>query len=103
MPSLRLSDHEATALTAYLMTLGQKNVEAGVEQAMAQPDQIAKGKALVRKYGCFGCHEINGMEHESRIGVELTSFGSKHLDELFFGNQTDIPEHVGRLDLQQAA
>jgi mono/diheme cytochrome c family protein len=44
----------------------------------------------VRKYGCFGCHEINGMEKESRIGVELTTFGTKHLDELFFGNQTDI-------------
>jgi len=91
MPSLRLSDHEAAALTAYLMTLGQKRVDAGIEQALSQPEQIAKGKALVRKYGCFGCHEINGMEHESRIGVELTSFGSKHLDELFFGNHTDIP------------
>ena len=29
------------------------------------------GKALVRKYGCFGCHDIPGMENESRIGVEL--------------------------------
>ena len=91
MPSLRLSDHEATALAAYLMTLGQKHVDAGVENTLSQPDEIAKGKALVRKYGCFGCHEINGMEHESRIGVELTSFGSKHLDELFFGDRTDIP------------
>jgi len=92
MPSLRLSDHEASALTAYLMTLGQKSADPGVEQAMAQPDQIARGKGLVRKYGCFGCHEINGMEHESRIGVELTSFGSKHLDELFFGDRTDIAD-----------
>ncbi len=92
MPSLRLSDHEAAALTAYLMTLGQKRVDAGIEQVLSRPEQIAKGKALVRKYGCFGCHEINGMEHESRIGVELTSFGSKHLDELFFGNHTDIPD-----------
>ena len=32
------------------------------------------------------------MDKESRIGVELTTFGSKHLDELFFGNQTNIPE-----------
>ncbi len=91
MPSLRLSDHEAAALTAYLMTLGEKRVDAGIGQALSRPEQIANGKALVRKYGCFGCHEINGMEHESRIGVELTSFGSKHLDELFFGNHTDIP------------
>jgi len=32
------------------------------------------------------------MEKESRIGVELTTFGSKTLEELFFGNHTDIPE-----------
>jgi len=92
MPSLRLSDHEASALAAYLMTMGSKKDDPNVEQTLAQPEQIAKGKSLVRKYGCFGCHEINGMEKESRIGVELTTFGSKHLDELFFGNQTDIPD-----------
>jgi len=92
MPSLRLSDHEAAALTAYLSTLGEKKQDAGVEQALADADNVKKGEALVRKYGCFGCHEINGMEHESRIGVELTTFGSKHVDELFFGDRTDIPE-----------
>jgi mono/diheme cytochrome c family protein len=32
------------------------------------------------------------MDKESRIGVELTTFGSKHLDEMFFGDRTDIPE-----------
>jgi mono/diheme cytochrome c family protein len=31
------------------------------------------------------------MEQESRIGVELTTFGQKGLEELFFGNHTDIP------------
>ncbi len=95
MPSLRLSDHEATALTAFLMTHGEKKEDPNLPALTAMlndPAQAAKGAALIRKYGCFGCHEINGMEHESRIGVELTTFGSKHLDELFFGNRTDIPE-----------
>src|SRR5438094_8267460 len=32
------------------------------------------------------------MEKESRIGVELTTFGAKTLEELFFGNHTDIKE-----------
>jgi mono/diheme cytochrome c family protein len=31
------------------------------------------------------------MEQESRIGVELTVFGQKGLEELFFGNHTDDP------------
>jgi len=92
MPSLRLSDHEAAALVAFLMTHGQKKEDAGVETALKDPANVKKGEALIRKYGCFGCHEIEGMDKESRIGVELTTFGSKHLDELFFGNHTDIPE-----------
>ena len=92
MPSLRLSDHEAEALTAFLMTHGKRREMPGVETALKDPEQIKKGEALVRKYGCFGCHEIEGMDKESRTGVELTTFGSKHLDELFFGNRTQIPE-----------
>ena len=92
MPSLRLSDQEATAITSYLMTLGNKTEPiANVEQQLADPKNIKRGEGLVRKYGCFGCHDIAGMEKESRIGVELTTFGSKKLEELFFGNHTDIP------------
>src|SRR5207253_3138374 len=32
------------------------------------------------------------MENESRIGVELSAFGSKTREELFFGDRTDVPE-----------
>lgn len=91
MPSLRLSDEEAKAITAYLMTLGEKVEEPAVVERLEDPEVIAQGKTLVRKYGCYGCHDIPGMETEARIGVELTAFGSKILEELFFGNRTDIP------------
>ena len=92
MPSLRLSDQEATAITSYLMTLGGKTEPiANIEQQLADAKNIKRGEGLVRKYGCFGCHDIQGMEKESRIGVELTTFGSKKLEELIFGNHTDIP------------
>jgi len=92
MPSLRLADHEAEALTAFLMTHGQKKEDPGIDAALKDPVNISAGESLVRKYGCFGCHEVEGMDKESRIGVELTTFGSKHLDELFFGDRTDVPE-----------
>lgn len=92
MPSLRLSDEEAQAVTSFLLTLGEKKPTPGLEDTLSQPDEIARGKALVRKNGCFGCHDIPGMENESRIGVELSTFGSKPLEELFFGDHTDIPE-----------
>jgi mono/diheme cytochrome c family protein len=93
MPSLRLSDDEATAITSYLMTLGGKTEPiAGVEEKLADASNIKRGETLVRKWGCFGCHDIQGMEKESRIGAELTTFGSKTKEELFFGNRTDIKQ-----------
>ena len=91
MPSLRLSDDEARAITSYLTTLGGKpDTMQGIEEKLADAGNIKRGESLVRKWGCFGCHDIKGMEKESRIGVELTTFGSKTLEELFFGNRTDI-------------
>ena len=91
MPSLRLSDDEAIALTSYLLTLGTPQAPAAVDGTLQSPQLVKDGEALVRKYGCGGCHNIPGMEQESRIGVELTTFGQKPLEELFFGNHTDIP------------
>ncbi|HKY06790.1 MAG TPA: c-type cytochrome [Candidatus Binatia bacterium] len=91
MPSLRLTDQEAGAITSYLMTLGSKtDPMAGVEEKFADPANIKRGEALVRRWGCFGCHDIKGMEKESRIGAELTTFGSKTVEELSFGNRTDV-------------
>jgi mono/diheme cytochrome c family protein len=92
MPSLRLSDEEARAIVSYLLTLGKNQPLPNIEAELSKPEEIARGKSLVRKYGCFGCHDITGMEHESRVGVELSNFGAKPLEELFFGNHTDIPE-----------
>ena len=91
MPSLRLSDEEALAITSYLSTLGGKSEAiAGLEEKLADGANIKRGEALIRKYGCAGCHDIKGMEKESRIGVELTTFGSKTVEELAFGNRTDV-------------
>lgn len=91
MPSLRLSDDEAKSIVSFLLTLGTKQEIPGLAERLNRPETIAEGKALVRKYGCFGCHDVTGMENESRIGVELSTFGSKTLEELFFGDHTDIP------------
>ena len=93
MPSLRLSDEEAQDIAAFLVTLGKPtHADAELETALHDPETVKHGDALIRKYGCAGCHNIPGMETENRIGVELTTFASKGLEELFFGNHTDIPE-----------
>jgi mono/diheme cytochrome c family protein/predicted nucleic acid-binding Zn-ribbon protein len=92
MPSLRLTDEEARALTSYLLTLGEMKPEPAERLATLDAEEsVASGEKLVRKYGCAGCHDIPGMEEESRIGVELSTFETKSLEELFFGERQDIP------------
>ena len=94
MPRLRLDDKEAAAITSYLLTLREEKplpVDAELRAKLADAEVIEEGAKLIRKYGCFGCHVIPGMENESRVSVELSAFGGKHLEELFFGDRLDIP------------
>jgi mono/diheme cytochrome c family protein len=93
MPSLRLSDDEARAITAHLVTLGQQQPPPpDLAQRLADEANVAAGEKLVRKLGCAGCHDIPGMESESRIGAELSAFGSKTPEELFFGDRVDLTQ-----------
>ncbi|HSG00762.1 MAG TPA: c-type cytochrome, partial [Vicinamibacterales bacterium] len=92
MPSLRLTEQEAEDVTAYLLTLGAPAPgPADLATRLADPDAVAAGLKLVRKYGCAGCHDIPGMETESRIGAELSTYGNKGHEELFFGDRVDLP------------
>src|SRR5436190_2116855 len=88
-----LAGDEATAITAYLVTLGsQQPADDALKARLADPANVAAGEKLVRKFGCPGCHDIPGMESESRIGAELSTFGGKQHEELFFGDRTDLSE-----------
>ena len=40
---------------------------------------------MINRYGCFGCHNIQGMEEKTKIGVELSEIGSKHIHLFDFG------------------
>ena len=92
MPSLRLSDAEASDITSYLLTLGAPQASSpDLAQQLRSAENVKAGEKLVRKYGCAGCHDIAGMENESRIGAELSAFGGKTHEELFFGDRTDLP------------
>ena len=93
MPRLRLDHEEARAITSYLATLREQDnlpVDTALRVELADPGTADEGARLIRKYGCYGCHNIHGMEGESRVSVELSSFGAKHLEELFFGDRLDI-------------
>ena len=91
MPSLRLSDAEIDNVVSYLMSLQEPTPNASAE-SIGEID-VAEGEALVRTYGCFGCHEIPGFENESKVGADLGEFGAKMADELDFGDTVGI-EHT---------
>ena len=90
MPSLRLSTREIDNVVAYLMNLQQPTTNVATD-SIGEVD-VVEGEALVRTYGCFGCHEIPGFENESKVGADLGEFGAKLADELDFGDTVDV-EH----------
>jgi mono/diheme cytochrome c family protein len=60
---------------------------------MDDPKLVEQGRALVKNYGCAGCHDIATLEEEGRIGTELTTEGSKPIERLDFSLLT---EHAKR-------
>ncbi len=92
MPDLRLTDAEASDVTAYLVTLktDQKypappELAPGSDKARLT-QMAAKGQELIAKYGCFGCHDIKGFENAQKIGTELSEHGRKDPNLLDFGD-----------------
>jgi cytochrome c len=115
MPSLRLTDQEATDVTAYLLTLQKPQFmnrpirppdpaavhdlamgylinilsvrEADAKlRAMPMHEQLLfLGQRSIEKYGCYSCHNIKGFEGLKPIGTELTVEGSKALHLFDFG------------------
>ncbi len=95
MPNLRLTEEEGTSVQRYLSSLKALPPaprDVTLRKELADPSEIAQGAKLIRKYGCYGCHLIPGFKDESRVSVELTTVGSKPVEELFFGNRTDIAQ-----------
>lgn len=89
MPSLRLSLADARDIATFLMA--QRHPDAVYRPAdfMDDPKLLEQGRALVKNYGCAGCHEIATLEEEGRIGTELTTEGSKPIERLDFALLTE--------------
>ena len=129
MPDLRLTDQEAADITAWLMgleaagfasmavpqpdageldELTREFLRTSLPDAMAaerlagmseQEKLLFSGEWLIRRHGCFGCHEISGFEEAQKIGVDLSTWGSKMVTRLDFG-YIDIP-HTRQAWLEQ--
>jgi cbb3-type cytochrome oxidase cytochrome c subunit len=129
MPDLRLTDREAADITSFLMGLTNpafdslpvaqidaaaldeislEFLRASLPLAQAQERLAAmsaeekslySGERLILRYGCFGCHDIEGFENAQKIGVDLSTWGSKMVTRLDFGY---VPiEHTRKAWLEQ--
>lgn len=131
MPSLRLTDQEASDVTAYLMslqkpqfmtkairppdpaavhdlaksymlnTLSVRDAESKL-RAMPLNDQLLfLGQRSIEKYGCYSCHNIKGFEGLKPIGTELTTEGSKALHLFDFGFVHEYHAEDGKHEIIQ--
>jgi cytochrome c551/c552 len=102
MPNFRLSEQDARDIASFLFSLSPQQNAYGTTDASAFMEDKAladKGKALIKQYGCAGCHEIRGFEEEQRIGKELTAEGATPLERLDFALMT----HKAQLGEEPAA
>jgi mono/diheme cytochrome c family protein len=106
MSHFRFNEDDIDALTEYLSGefVDWDLEEEKMSQSFAFEESfIQKGAALIKEYGCFGCHDIEGMEDIEEIGPylkideleemvaeELTSFADKPMEEFDFGNFTNV-------------
>lgn len=120
MPDLRLTDQEAADVVAYLLSSrdpkfenvrlpavdGKVRDELAMEYLqnlytadrakkmlddMSEPQRdVYLGEQTITKYGCYGCHDIQGFENLKPIGTELTQEGSKPLHQFDFGHVHDV-------------
>ncbi|HVQ36517.1 MAG TPA: c-type cytochrome, partial [Pyrinomonadaceae bacterium] len=91
MPNFRLSDGDARDIATYLFSLSGPPSYADAS-FMDDPNLKTKGHALIKQYGCAGCHEIKGFEEEQRIGKELTVEGATPIERLDFALLTHDAE-----------
>jgi cytochrome c551/c552 len=91
MPNFRLSEQDARDIASYLFSLSNKSA---LPDASYMEDQklAADGFAVIKQYGCAGCHEIKGFEDEQRIGKELTAEGATPIERLDFALLTASAE-----------
>src|SRR4030095_17030789 len=108
MPNFRMTDSDTRDIATYLFSLSSPPSYPDAS-FMDDPNLKAKGQALIKQYGCAGCHEIKGFEDEQRIGKELTVEGATPIERLDFallthdaknGHEPPMPKEEGEADTE---
>ena len=94
MPNLRLTWEESRDIATYLKSRAQ-GAEYPAAAWLEDSELTPRGRAMVRHFGCAGCHEIATLEEEGKIGTDLTEEGSKPLERLDFALLTKAAKREG--------
>ncbi|MFQ5560152.1 MAG: c-type cytochrome [Nitrospinota bacterium] len=104
MPNFNFSEDEAVSVTAFLLSQTSENLKPLKRAGKGDPK---KGKKLIKKVGCLGCHPISG-EGET-FASDLGKLGTKVnknwlvnwiLDPKFYAPKTLMPKF--RLTIKEA-
>ena len=97
MPIYGFSDQEILKIVNFLkgeyIDLGLDESQAAAQARMVQGGNKLRGKEVIEKQGCTGCHtKIEGVKDRGEIGLELTTIGAIHISHLDFG-LVQVPPH----------
>jgi mono/diheme cytochrome c family protein len=94
IPDFQISDKDIAPIVDYLVSLKSppfnslpgkdEDMRIIMNKAFISPQNIEKGKTLVRDLGCAGCHEIEGIKFRY-IAPALDGIGDKRREQLAFG------------------
>jgi cytochrome c2 len=93
MPHYAFEHGDLVDLTQFMM---EEFVDPSAPEPGAQPyrpavREVQRGETVYAKYGCGGCHHLQGHGEGVRIGPELISIGDRAVGLLDFGQRFDLP------------
>jgi mono/diheme cytochrome c family protein len=96
MPRYRFDDKQIALLSSFLLSKKDDDLLANVHLSAPDEASIARGKKLVRDYGCAACHRINGVTPPESFAPDLSRIGSKPLFQVGFlrGMPETLPDYI---------
>jgi mono/diheme cytochrome c family protein len=90
MPRFNFSSGEIKSLSQHILTdLSNGDYRNDVSQSFGTPGAVDRGKKLILKFGCTGCHVVPGIADSGReLAPSLETIGSKTTSQFVFGGTT---------------
>jgi cytochrome c2 len=77
IPKLDITETDTAHIIAYLTTLKANTELIEAETLALDEASLENGKELVKKYGCYGCHKVQGLEEEKMPAAPVAEAAKK--------------------------